>query len=73
MLLTFLITTAVLSIFACVYYVSRAISCGYLRRLRGWRRVRRSSDVEVFHDGVPDKDWMELDVTEKGARSPHQE
>jgi len=75
MLLTFLITSAVLAIFAAVYYLSRIISCNYVRRMRGWRRLRRNSnDLERFHsDDVVVKDWIEMDVTEKGAQSPHLE
>jgi hypothetical protein len=74
MLLTFLITSAILSIFAAVYYLSKIISCNYFRRVRGWRKLRRSSnDVERFHDEVVVKDWIEMDVTEKGAQSPHLE
>lgn len=66
-----LITAAVLSVFACIYYLSRAISCGCWRR-RGWRRLRATNDTEM-HEAVFDMDWMDLDSTEKGARSPHQE
>jgi hypothetical protein len=29
--------------------------------------------VERFHDEVVVKDWIEMDVTEKGAQSPHLE
>jgi len=73
MLLTFLITSAVLSLFAACYYLSRVISCNYFRRVRGgWRRLHRNgNDVERFHDDVVVKDWIEMDVTEKGAQSPH--
>ena len=34
--------------------------------------TRRTDTIEIFRDDV-DKDWLELDVTEKGARSPHRE
>ena len=85
LLLTVIITSSVLSLFACTYYLTRLVSCNCFRRFRGWRRVRRASDgrrmsdtrrttdtIEIFRDDV-DKDWLELDVTEKGARSPHRQ
>jgi hypothetical protein len=79
-LLTVLITTAVLSIFAIIYYLSRYVSYGCFRRLRGWRRIRRRSSgsnniVELFNDEtIRNKDWMEMNGIDRGARiSPHQE
>ena len=67
LLLTILITFGVLSVFAFVYHLSRRCTCGSLRRLRGWRRIR-TSDVEGFI-GSGDDDWVEMEA-EKGIRSP---
>jgi hypothetical protein len=30
-------------------------------------------DLSFHDDNIVSKDWMEMDITEKGARSPHQE
>ena len=72
MLLTFLITSGFLSLFFCIYQLSKYVSCGYCRRLR-WRRIRRSSDLERYHEIEPENDFIALEMQEKGMRSPHQE
>lgn len=71
LLLTVIITTAVLSLIAGLYYLSKLVSCSPFRRLRLFARKRRTgSDIERL---IVDKDWLERDVPEKGASSPHLE
>jgi len=83
LLLTFLITTGVLSLFAVVYFCTRSLSAflSYRRfRSNAWARLRKSNpsdDDGIWSSSSPsdressDQNWIEMEMTEIGAQSPH--
>ena len=83
LLLTFLITIGVLSLFALVYCCIRSLSaCLSYRRFRtnAWTRLRKSnanhdegiwSSSSLSDRDSSDQNWIEMETTEKGGQSPH--